>query len=59
MHAYVAFLMYPEIRRCTLEELTNDELKYIKNNHHDERNIAKKAGFAIVPFYLINFNSFL
>lgn len=47
MHSYVAFLMYENIRPCTLEELTPDTLKYIKDNHSDKRQIAKAAGFAI------------
>ena len=47
MHSYVAFLMYPNIRRCTLEELTPDKLRYIKEDYSHERTIAKSAGFAI------------
>ena len=52
MHSYVAFLMYPNIRRCSIEELTPDKLKYIKKEYPEERKIAKSAGFAIKPFYL-------
>lgn len=47
MHSYVAFLMYPKIRRCSLEELTPDSLDYIKKDHADLRFLAKTAGFAI------------
>ena len=32
IHSYVTFLLFPEVRRCELEELTNDELIYIKKN---------------------------
>jgi DNA polymerase I-like protein with 3'-5' exonuclease and polymerase domains len=52
MHSYVAFLMYPDIRRCTIEELEPDKLTYIKKEHSDKRTLAKSAGFAIKPFYL-------
>lgn len=47
MHSYVAFLMYPNIRRCTVDELTPSKLKYVKADYSHERTIAKKAGFAI------------
>ena len=47
MHSYVAFLMYPEIRRCTLEELTPEKLAYVKKEFPEQRRIAKNAGFAI------------
>lgn len=47
MHSYNAFLMYPHIRRCTIEELTPDNLKYIKTEFPDLRYLAKTAGFAI------------
>ena len=47
IHSYVAFLLFPEIRRCKLEDLTNDELIWIKKNHKEKRNIAKTAEFAI------------
>lgn len=47
MHSYVAFLMYKDIRPCTLEELDGSALEYIKKNHKDKRQIAKSAGFAI------------
>jgi len=47
IHSYVAFLLFPEIRRCDLEDLTNDELKHIKAVHKEKRNIAKTAEFAI------------
>lgn len=50
MHSYVAFLLYPELQKelnKTADELTNDDLKYIKKHHHDLRNIAKTAEFAI------------
>ena len=51
MHSYVAFLMYPDIRRMTLEELTPQNLTYIKKEYPDKRQIAKSAGFAIkIPF---------
>ena len=47
MHAYVAFLLFPEIQRCDLKDITNDELVWIKKNHKDKRQIAKTAEFAI------------
>ena len=47
MHSYVAFLMYPIIRRCSLEELTPDKLLYIKEEYKEKRTIAKNAGFSI------------
>lgn len=47
MHSYVAFLMYPDIRRSSLEELTPDKLSYIKLEYPENRRIAKSAGFAI------------
>ena len=47
MHSYVAFLMYPHIRRCTVEELEPYKLKYIKGEYPDLRYLAKTAGFAI------------
>ena len=43
IHSYVTFLLFPEVRRCELEELTNDELIYIKKNFKKLRNIAKTA----------------
>ena len=50
MHSYIAFLMYPDIRPTTLEELTPEGLGIIKSKHKKERQIAKSAGFAITPF---------
>lgn len=47
MHSYNAFLMYPHIRKCSVEELTPDKLKYIKSDYPDLRYLAKTAGFAI------------
>lgn len=47
MHSYVAFLMYPEIRKIALEDLTPDSLNYIKVDFPDKRFLAKTAGFAI------------
>lgn len=47
MHSYVAFLMYPEIRRHKLEDLTPADLKYVKEEYPEQRRIAKNAGFAI------------
>jgi DNA polymerase-1 len=47
MHSYVAFLMYPEIRRCTVEELTPESLSYIPKEYSDKRYLAKIAGFSI------------
>ena len=47
MHSYVTFLMYPDIRRCTVEELTPEKLEYIPTDHPDKRKLAKNAGFAI------------
>lgn len=47
MHSYVAFLMYEDIRRCTIEELTPEKLHYIKEEYADKRYLAKIAGFSI------------
>lgn len=47
LHSYVTFLMYPEIRRCALEELTPENLKYIKEEYSHKRYIAKRASFTI------------
>ena len=47
MHSYIAFLMYPDIRRCSIEELTPEKLSYIKKEYPEQRRIAKAAGFAI------------
>lgn len=47
MHSYVAFLMYKDIRICDLQNIDNEALRFIKNNHKDKRQIAKSAGFAI------------
>lgn len=47
MHSYVTFLLFPEIRRCSIDELTNDELIWIAKNHSEKRTIAKTAEFAI------------
>ena len=51
MHSYVAFLMYKDIRKCSLEELTPDKLSYIKIEYPENRRIAKSAGFAIESIY--------
>jgi len=47
MHSYIAFLMFPNIRKYSLEELTPDKLEYIKKEYADKRFLAKKAGFSI------------
>ena len=47
MHSYVAFLMYPHIRRCEIDELTPESLKYIPEEYGSLRKLAKNAGFAI------------
>ena len=47
MHSYVAFLMYPEIRKIALEDLTPESLYYIPLEHKEKRKLAKNAGFAI------------
>lgn len=50
MHSFVAYLLYPKIQEAlgkSLEELTNDDLKWIKKNFNTERGIAKTAEFAI------------
>jgi len=47
MHSYVAFLMYEQIRPCSLEELDKSTLEYVKKNYKDKRQIAKAAGFSI------------
>jgi DNA polymerase-1 len=44
MHSYVAFLMYPEIRRVALEDLVPESLHYIPMEHKDKRKLAKNAG---------------
>ena len=54
MHSYVAFLLYPELQRelnKTSDELTEDDLIWIKKNHKDLRQIAKTAEFAINPIF--------
>jgi DNA polymerase-1 len=53
MHSYVAFLMYKDIRKCTVEELTPEKLSYVKEEYPEQRRIAKSAGFAINPFLII------
>ncbi len=47
MHSYIAFLMYEDIRRCSLEDLTPEKLAYLKIEYPEKRTIAKNAGFAI------------
>lgn len=47
MHSYVAFLMYKDIRRSSVEELTPENLAYLKDEYPEQRRIAKSAGFAI------------
>lgn len=47
MHSYVTYLLFPEVRRMPIEDLTNDELIWIQNNYKEKRNIAKTAEFAI------------
>jgi len=47
MHSFVAYLLFPELQRVPIDELTNDELKWIKDYHKKERDIAKTAEFAI------------
>jgi len=47
MHSYVAFLMYPAIRKCEVEELQPTSLDYIKKEYPAKRKLAKNAGFAI------------
>jgi hypothetical protein len=52
MHSFVAFLLYPELQEelhKTADELTEDDLIWIKKNHKDLRQIAKTAEFAIIP----------
>lgn len=51
MHSYIAFLMFEDIRRCGVEELTPDKLRYIPLEHNDKRDLAKSAGFAITSIY--------
>ncbi len=51
MHSYVAFLMYKDIRKCTVEELTPEKLSYVKEEYSEQRRIAKSAGFAIIPLF--------
>ena len=52
MHSYVAFLMYPDIRRYNLEDLVPENLNYIKEEFKEKRTLAKNAGFAINPFFI-------
>lgn len=47
MHSYVAYLLFPELQIKPREELVNEDLKQIKKEHHDLRQIAKTAEFAI------------
>lgn len=47
MHSYIAFLMYEDIRPCSIEDMTSETLEFIKTNHKDKRQIAKAAGFSI------------
>lgn len=50
MHSFVAFLLYPELQEelhKTADELTENDLIWIKKNHKDLRQIAKTAEFAI------------
>lgn len=47
IHSYVTYLLFPEVRRCSIDDLTNDELIWIKKNFKEKRNIAKTAEFAI------------
>ena len=47
MHSFVAFLMYEDIRSCSVEDVTPEALSFIKKNHKDKRQIAKAAGFAV------------
>ena len=47
MHSYVAFLLYKELQTKPASELTNDDLIAIKKNHHDLRQTAKTAEFAV------------
>lgn len=46
-HSYVAFLMYPHIRTCSLEDINTEALDYIKVHHKEKRQNAKAANFAI------------
>lgn len=47
MHAYVAYLLFPELQTKPQEELTNEDLYKIKKEHKDLRQIAKTAEFAL------------
>lgn len=47
MHSYIAFLMYPQLRICSIEEVSKEALDFIAKNHANKRQIAKAAGFAI------------
>ena len=53
MHSFVAFLLFSELQNKPQEELTNEDLEYIKKNYKHLRQIAKTAEFALVP---IKFN---
>lgn len=47
MHSFVAYLLFPKLQTIPMNEITNDFLKQIKKEHKHERDIAKKAEFAI------------
>jgi hypothetical protein len=59
MHSYIAFLMYPEIRRCSLEELTPHSLSYIKKEYPFNRKLAKNAGSRLYKFSTFSLIYFL
>lgn len=53
MHSFVAYLLFPELQRVPIEELTNEELAWIKKFHKEKRDIAKTAEFAVNPILII------
>lgn len=54
MHAYVAYLLFPELQTKPQNELTNDDLALIKKEHKDLRQIAKTAEFALNLLIIFN-----
>jgi DNA polymerase I-like protein with 3'-5' exonuclease and polymerase domains len=54
MHSYVALLLYPNLLNelgKTIDDITNDDLKWVKDTHHEERQVAKTAEFAIKSYF--------
>lgn len=47
MHSFVAYLLFPELQIKSQEELTNEDLNWVKANYKHLRQIAKTAEFAL------------